>query len=141
MSELTIKILRLACTRPTDSLAEGTTDEVGWRLIAKNEAGDRSMTREEIPVPRLVGVGAGADVKLDRELPPLGPQWRTVVLEFWDKDSFSKDDLLGRIQIERKAGTAPEVAALETAVSLREGRFRLTGAGGDYMVWLSFTEA
>jgi hypothetical protein len=139
MSELTIKILRVACARPTDSLAEGGTDEVGWRLIAKNEAGDKALTKEEIPVARLVGLEQGSDVKLNRELPPLGPQWRSVVVEFWEKDSFSGDDLLGRIAIERTEG-APDVSAGETATDLGDGRFRLTGGGGDYMVWLGFSE-
>jgi hypothetical protein len=46
MSDLTITILRVGCTKPTDSLVEDGTDEVGWRLVAKNAAGDKSMTRE-----------------------------------------------------------------------------------------------
>ena len=140
MSELTIKILRVACTTPTDSLAEGSTDEVGWRLIAKNAAGDKTLTKEEIPVARLVGLKKGSDVKLNRELPPLGPQWESAVVEFWDKDSFSSDDLLGRIELERKPGSEPDVRAGDTATDLGDGRFRLTGGGGDYMVWLGFAE-
>ena len=139
MSELTITILRVACTRPTDTLVEGSTDETGWRLIARNEAG-KTMTKEAIPDGKLVGLRKGSDVKLNRELPPLGPQWRTATLEFWEKDSFSSDDLLGRIEIQRNEGGEPDLSAGDAATDLGDGRFRLTGGGGDYKVSLRLVE-
>jgi hypothetical protein len=140
MTELTITLLRVACAKVTDSLAEGGTDEFGWRLLAKNATGDKTFKREEIPMSKMESVKPGSEHKLDRALPTLGPQWRKATLEFWEKDTFSGDDLLGRIEIERKAEGPPTVRAAESTTDLSGGRFRLTGGGGDYRVWLTFLE-
>ena len=89
---------------------------------------------------KMEAVESGSEHRLNRELGRLGPGWRSVKLEFWDKDTFSADDLLGRIEIRRDGQGKFTVAAGESAEDLGGGRFRLTGEGGNYLVWLAFEE-
>ena len=54
-------------------------------------------------MPELESVEAGSEHTVNRELGRLGPDAVTAELEFWDSDTFSSDDLLGRILIRRSA--------------------------------------
>ena len=140
MSTMAITLRRVACTRVTDTFFEGSTDEFGWRIVASGASGYDPAIREEIPMRGMEAVKAGSDHKLDRDLARLGPKLRKVELEFWDQDKFSKDDLLGRVEIVRDGKGKFSVTAGESTADLGEGRFRLTGGGGDYMVWLVLDE-
>ena len=90
---------------------------------------------------RMEAVAPGSEHRLNCELVRLGPGWRTAKLEFWDKDTFSANDLLGRIEIRRDGQGRIAVTAGRAAQDLGSGRFRLTGEGGDYRVWLAFEES
>ena len=90
---------------------------------------------------KMEAVGPGSEHTLNRKLGRLGPAWRSAKLEFWDKDTFSADDLLGRIEVRRDGRGNFSVAAGESAEDLGGGRFRLTGSGGKYLVWLALDES
>jgi hypothetical protein len=140
MSELVITLVRVVCDEVTDDFLEGVTDEFGWRLTASGATGEGSLFREEIPMAGMENVAAGSEHELNRELWRLGPEWTSARLEFWDKDTFSRDDLLGRIEITRDGRGTVTVRAGESARVAEDGSFHLTGEGGDYKVWLSFQE-
>ena len=140
MGHMVITLLRVRCDETTDDFLEGLTDEFGWRLSAFDMAGDKAWSAEEIPMAGLETVEAGSEHTVNRELGRLGPDMHTAELEFWDKDTFSSDDLLGRILIRRgKDGLV--VNAGESATDMGGGCFRLTGEQGDYTVWLDIKEA
>src|SRR5437762_4275562 len=101
MSDILITLQRVFCDEVTDDFLEGLTDEVGFRLCGFDMAGDKSFSAEAIPMPGMEVVEAGATYELNRELGRLGPDNQTAELEFWEKDTFSADDLLGRIMIRR----------------------------------------
>lgn len=140
MSELVITLRRVVCEEVTDDFLEGLTDEFGWKLNARDASGERGLKLQELPMPEMASVAAGSDHTLDRELLRLGPEWREAQLEFWDKDTFSADDLLGRIEIRRDGEGGLQVVAGTTARDLGSGAFHLTGEQGDYTVWLEFEE-
>lgn len=140
MSELVITLLRVECDEVTDDFLEGLTDEVGWRLTASDRSGERSETRSEIPMPELASVEAGSRHVLNRELSRLGPEWTGARLEFWDKDTFSANDLLGCIEIQRDGRGGITLSTGADTEDLGGGAFRLTGEQGDYKVWLAFEE-
>jgi len=141
MSELVITLLRVVCDEVTDDFLEGLTDEFGWRITATGAPGETPLFREEIPMAGMESVAAGSKHELNRELWRLGPEWQEARLEFWDKDTFSRDDMLGRIEITRDGKGSFTVQAGESAEDVGEGAFRLTGEGGDYKVWISFRES
>ena len=140
MSELVVTLLKVRCDETTDDFLEGLTDEFGWRLRAFDESGDRFWSSEEIPMRGLEKVDAGSEHDVNRELGRIGPDMHTAELEFWDKDTFGADDLLGRILI-RRGREGVVVTAGQSAQDLGGGAFRLTGEQGDYTVWLQLTEA
>ena len=139
MPQLVITLLKVRCDEVTDDFMEGLTDEFGWRLSAFDTAGDKSWGAEEIPMAGMESVGPGSEHTINRELGRFGPEMQTAELEFWDKDTFSSDDLLGRILI-RRALEGLVVSAGESATDLGGGCFRLTGEQGDYRVWLEIKE-
>jgi hypothetical protein len=136
MGQMVITLLKVRCVDTTDDFLEGLTDEFGWRLSGFDTAGDKAWGAEEIPMAGMESVAAGSEHDLNRELGRLGPDTHSAELEFWDKDTFSADDLLGRILI-RRGQTGLEVTAGESATDLGGGCFRLTGEQGDYTVWLT----
>ena len=74
-----------------------------------------------------------------RALRMLHPGSQSAELEFWDKDSFSSDDLLGRVLI-RRSEDGFVVTAGQSASDLGGGCYRLTGEQGDYRIWLEIRE-
>ena len=140
MGQLVVTLLKVRCDETTDDFLEGLTDEFGWRLCAFDMAGDKAWSGEEVPMKGMESVDAGSEHTLNRELGRLGPEMQTAELEFWDKDTFGPDDLLGRILIRRGSDTI-EVTAGESATDLGDGCFRLLGEQGDYTVWLDIREA
>ena len=140
MTELVITLLRVECEEVTDDFLEGLTDEFGWKCVARDESGETVLERVELPMAELAEVAAGSEHHLNKELVRLGPQVREADLEFWDKDSFSPDDLLGRLEIRRNGSGELDVQPGESAYVLEDGSFHLTGEGGDYRVWLTFEE-
>jgi hypothetical protein len=140
MADLVIKLLKVRCDETTDDFLEGLTDEFGWRLTAFDMAGDKGWSGEEIPMTGMEAVDAGSEHTINRELGRLGPDVQTAELEFWDKDTFGPDDLLGRILI-RRGASGFEIKAGESATDLGGGCFQLLGEQGDYTVWLEFREA
>ena len=138
MSVLVINLIKVICDQVTDSYLEGVTDEFGWRITATGARGEAPLFCEEIPMHGMENVAAGSAHQLDRELWRLGPGWRDARLEFWDKDNFSIDDLLGRIEIHRDGQGVITIQAGESAEDLGGGEYHLTGEGGDYRVLLSF---
>ena len=139
MGELVVTLLKVRCDETTDDFLEGLTDEFGWRLSAFDNAGDKAWSGEEIPMRGMESVEAGSEHTLNRELGRLGPDTGTAELEFWDKDTFGSDDLLGRILI-RRGNDGFDVRAGQSATDLGGGCFRLLGEQGDYTVWLEFRE-
>jgi hypothetical protein len=140
MSELVIKLLRVACDEVTDDFLEGLTDEFGWKCIARDASGNTVLQREELPMAELAEVAAGSRHDINRELIRLGPQVREAHLEFWDKDMFSPNDLLGRLEIRRNGSGELAVTPVASARTMDDGSFHLTGEGGDYRVWIHFEE-
>jgi hypothetical protein len=140
MSELVITLVRVACEEVTDDFLEGITDEVGWKLRAHDASGKQVLALKQLPMPELACVAAGSTHELNREILRLGPECREAELEFWDHDTFTPNDLLGRIEISRDGEGALSVRAGKTARDLGEGAFHLTGEHGDYRVWLRFEE-
>jgi hypothetical protein len=140
MSELVITLLRVACEEVTDDFLEGITDEVGWKLKAKDASGKQKLKLKELPMPELASVASGSEHTVNREIVRLGPEWREADLEFWDHDTFTPNDLLGRIEIRRDGEGALSVRPGKTARDLGDGQFHLTGEHGDYRVWLRFEE-
>jgi hypothetical protein len=140
MGQVVITLVKVRCDETTDDFLEGLTDEFGWRLCAFDTAGDKAWSGEEVPMAGMENVDAGSEHTLNRELGRLGPEMHTAELEFWDKDTFGPDDLLGRILI-RRGKNGLEVTAGESATDLGEGCFRLMGEQGDYTVWLDIKEA
>jgi hypothetical protein len=140
MGQIVITLLKVRCAETTDDFLEGVTDEFGWRLRGFDSAGDKAWAAEEIPMAGMESVEAGSEHELNRELGRLGPETHSAELEFWDKDTFSADDLLGRILI-RRAASGLEVTAGDSATDLGGGAFRLTGEQGDYTVWLEVRDA
>ena len=139
MGQMVITLLRVRCDETTDDFLEGLTDEFGWRLCAFDMAGDKAWAAEEIPMAGMESVEAGSEHTVNRELGRLSPDTQTAELEFWDKDTFSSDDLLGRILIRRSEGGLV-VTAGESATDLGGGAFRLSGEQGNYTVWLDIKE-
>ena len=88
----------------------------------------------------MASVAAGSEHHVNRELVRLGPDVREAELEFWDKDLFSPNDLLGRIQIRWNGAGQVDVVPGASARQMDDGSFHLTGEGGDYRIWLSFDE-
>jgi hypothetical protein len=140
MTELVITLLRVSCEEVTDDFLEGLTDEFGWRCTARDASGNTVLQREELPMAELAEVAAGSKHDVNRELLRLGPQIREAHLEFWDKDLFSPNDLLGRLEIRRDGAGELAVTPVQSARSLGDGGYRLTGEGGDYTVWIRFEE-
>jgi hypothetical protein len=140
LSELAITLRRLRCTEVTDDFLEGLTDEIGWKLVARDAGGERVLRLGELPMPELEVVAAGGEYHVNRELARLGPEWVDAELEFWDKDSFSRDDLLGHVDIHRDGQGSFTVTAGITARDLGHWSYHLTGEHGDYTIWLAFEE-
>lgn len=140
MNDLVITLQKVYCDEVTDDFLEGLTDEFGFRLCGYDRAGDKSWSAEEIPMAGMEAVEAGSTHELNRELGRLGPEHRTAELEFWEKDTFTSDDLLGRILI-RREGPRPTITATEGATDLGGGCYRLRCAQGEYRVWLDIEEA
>jgi hypothetical protein len=141
MADVVITLVKVRCDETTDDFLEGLTDEFGWRLSAFDTAGDKAWSGEEVPMPGMESVDAGSEHTLNRELGRLGPEMQTAELEFWDKDTFGPDDLLGRILIRRGKEGGVVVTAGESATDLGGGAFRLLGEQGDYTVWVDIREA
>lgn len=139
MSEIVITLQRVFCDEVTDDFLEGLTDEFGFRLCGFDPAGDKIWSAEEIPMAGMEVVEAGSTTELNRELGRLGPESLTAELEFWEKDTFSSDDLLGRIFI-RRGPDGIEVKAGESATDLGGGCFLLQCGQGEYKVWLDIKE-
>ena len=140
MSQLVITLLHLSCTEVTDDFMEGLTDEIGWKLVATDDSGNRVLRLGELPMRELETVKAGHDYPVNREIARLQSEWTHAELEFWDKDTFNRDDLLGHIDITRDGKGALQVMAGITARDLGDGAFHLHGEHGDYRVWLRFEE-
>jgi hypothetical protein len=140
VSELAITLQRVVCEEVTDDFLEGLSDEIGWKLVARDSTGERVQRLGELPMPELELVTAGREYQVNRELARLGPEWVEAELEFWDKDTFSRDDLLGHVDIHRDGKGSFTVTPGITAHDLGHGAYRLTGEHGDYTVWLSFEE-
>jgi hypothetical protein len=85
-------------------------------------------------------VAAGSTHTLDRELASVPAASAQAWLEFWDKDTFSEDDLLGRIEIRHDGTDTFLVSPSLYTVVLDDGSFNMTGHMGDYTVWLEFRE-
>ena len=139
MSELVITLLRVRCDEVTDDFLEGLTDEFGWRLTVYDMDG-KPRTTEEIPMTGMESVAAGTEHTLNRELGTVPSTSHEAWLEFWDQDTFSEDDLLGRIEIRRDADGRLIVSPSLHANLLDDGSFNLTGHMGDYTLWLQFDE-
>jgi hypothetical protein len=112
MSELVITLQRVRCDEVTDDFLEGLTDEFGWRLTVYDMGGKPVITDAS----------------------------HEAWLEFWDQDTFSEDDLLGRIEIRRDGDGRLLVTPSLHATLLDDGSFNLTGHMGDYTIWLQFDE-
>ena len=140
MSELVITLLKVSCKEVTDDFLEGITDEVGFKILASDAAGERILRLGELPMKELESVAAGHSYEVNRVLARLGPEWTLAELEFWDKDTFSRDDLLGHVDIRRDGKGGVTVTAGVTARDMGGGAFHLTGENGDYTIWLSFEE-
>lgn len=137
MRDLVITLVRVRCDEATDDFLEGLTDEFGWRICGFDAAGDQSAWLEEIPMEGMESVEAGSEHTLNRELARLGPESLMAQLEFWDKDTFGSDDLLGLIEVRRDGEDGLTVTAGTSTEALGDGAFRLTGEAGDYTVWLT----
>lgn len=98
MSHLVITLLRIRCDEVTDDFLEGLEDEFDWRLTVF-EVNGGTTRREEIPMPSMEKIEAGSEHTINRELARLGPECQEAWLEFWDRDTFSSDDLLGRLEV------------------------------------------
>jgi hypothetical protein len=140
MSDIVITLLKVRCDEITDDFLEGLTDEFGWRVSGFDTAGDEVVRVEEIPMKGLERVAAGSDHAVDRELARVGPEAWMAQVEFWDEDTFGTDDLLGWVEIRRGEGPGLTVSPGDTTADLGGGKFRLTGEGGDYTVWLRIEE-
>ena len=139
MSEMVITLVRVRCDEVTDDFLEGLTDEFGWRLTVYDAAG-KPRTTEEIPMAGMESVAAGSEHTLDRELGTVPEACHEAWLEFWDQDTFSEDDLIGRIEIRRDTDGRLTVSPSLYSVLLEDGSFNMTGHLGDYTVWLRFDE-
>ena len=137
MSELVITLIKVRCDEVTDDFLEGLTDEFGWRLTVYE--GEDERVTEEIPMAGMEEVPAGSEHTLNRLLGTVPPSSQEAWLEFWEKDRFSDDDLLGRIEFHRE-GDRIIVSPSTYATLLDDGSFNLTGHMGDYTVWLHFEE-
>jgi hypothetical protein len=140
MNDIVITLQRVFCDEVTDDFLEGLTDEFGFRLCGFDAAGDRVFLVEQIPMPGMEVVEAGSTHELNRELGRLGPENHSAELEFWEKDTFSADDLLGRILV-RRGGAGLQVQAGESATDLGGGCYLLKCGQGEYKVWLDIREA
>ena len=139
MSEIVVTLQKVYCDEVTDDFIEGLTDEVGFRLCAFDASGDKCWSAEEIPTAGLGVVEAGTEYMIGRELGRLPAETQTGELEFWEKDTFSSDDLLGRIFI-RRGMQGLEITAGEGATDLGSGCWRLRCGQGDYKVWIDVAE-
>lgn len=140
MGDMVITLLKVRCEETTDDFLEGLTDEFGWRLQTFDRFGDKAWSAEEIPMAGLEAVEPGSEHAVNRELGRFGPDTQSVELEFWDRDTFSSDDLLGRVLV-RRGANGLMVSAGQSATDMGGGCFRLTGEQGDYRVWLDIREA
>ena len=109
MSEMMITLVRVRCDKVTDDFLEGLSDEFGWRLTVYDLNGKSTMTKE-VPMVGLEAVKAGAEYMLDRDLGRIGPEGYEAWLEFWERDTFGEDDLLGRHEIRRDGTSALTVS-------------------------------
>jgi hypothetical protein len=140
MSDLVITLQKVYCDEVTDDFLEGLTDEFGFRLCGFDHAGDKVWSAEELPMAGMESVEAGSTHELNRELGRLGPDSHTAELDFWEKDTFSSDDLLGRILI-RRGDRGLAITAGEGATDLGDGCYLLKCGQGEYKVWLEIKEA
>ena len=139
MSDVVITLLRVRCDEVTDDFLEGLTDEFGWRVCGFDATGDETVRLEQIPMTGMESIDPGSDRTLNRELARIGPEAWMAQVEFWDQDTFGSDDLLGWVEIRRGDGGLAVSAGTSTE-DLGNGAFRLTGADGDYTVWLKIEE-
>src|SRR5688572_13724220 len=130
MSQLVITLLRVHCDEVTDDFLEGMTDEVGWKLKAKDATGTQVLKVKQLPMEELSGVARGSDHAVNRELVRLSNEWREAELEFWDHDIFTPNDLLGRLHIVRDGSGQFSVTAGKTAEDVGGGEYHLTGQDG-----------
>ena len=137
MSEMMITLVRVRCDEVTDDFLEGLNDEFGWRLTVYDLNGKSTMT-EEVPMVGMEAGKAGTEYMLDRELGRIGPEGYEAWLEFWEQDTFSEDDLLGRLEIRRDGTGGLTVSPSLSTTEHGDGCYRLTGHHGDYTVWLKF---
>jgi hypothetical protein len=140
MTQLVITLLRVHCDEVTDDFLEGMTDEVGWKLKAKDGDGKQVLKVKELPMAELSSVARGSDHEVNRELVRLSHEWREAELEFWDHDIFTPNDLLGRLHITRDGAGQFTVKAGKTAEDLGDGQYHMTGQDGDYRFWVKFEE-
>ena len=140
MSEIVLTLHKIYCDEVTDDFLKGLTDEFGFRLCAFDMAGDKFWSAEELPMAGMESVEAGSTHTLNRELGRLTADTQTAELEFWEKDTFSADDLLGRILI-RRGESGLVISAGESATDLGGGCWRLRCGQGDYKVWVEIKEA
>ena len=140
MSDIVITLQRVYCDEVTDDFLEGLTDEFGFRLRGFDMAGDKVFEAGELPMAGMEVVEATKTYELNRELGRVGPDTQTAELEFWEKDTFSSDDLLGRIFIRREA-PGITVKAGENATDLGGGCWLLRCGQGEYKAWLDIREA
>jgi hypothetical protein len=139
MSEMVITLVKVRCDEVTDDFLEGLTDEFGWRLTVYDAVG-KPQTTEEIPMAGMEAVAAGSEHTLNRELGTVPVSCHEAWLEFWDQDTFSEDDLLGRIEIYRDGDGKLLVSPGLYTVLHDDGSFNMTGHMGDYTLWLQFDE-
>ena len=140
MSQLVITLLRVHCDEVTDDFLEGMSDEVGWKLKAKDAAGKQLLNVKQMPMAELASMVRGTDYTVNREIVRLSNEWREAELEFWDHDIFTPNDLLGRLHIKRDGGGTFTVTAGKTAEDLGGGQYHMTGEDSDYRFWLQFEE-
>jgi len=79
---------------------------------------------------------AGSEHTINRELARLGPECQEARLEFWDRDTFSSDDLPGRLEILRDGTGRLTLTAGLDAEGLGGGAYRLFGEQGRHVVRL-----
>ena len=139
MSEMVITLVKVRCDEVTDDFLEGLADEFGWRITIHGTDGETVVT-EEIPMEGMEQVAAGSMHTLEREIGSVPAACAEAWLEFWDKDTFSEDDLLGRIEIKHDGTDTFLVSPSLYTVVLDDGSFNMTGHMGDYTIWLEFDE-
>ena len=140
MSDIVITLQKVFCDEVTDDFLEGLTDEFGFHLRGFDMAGDKTFEAVELPMAGMEVVEPNKTYQLNRELGRLGSECLTVELEFWEKDTFSSDDLLGRIHIKRLP-SGLKLEAGDNATDLGDGCWLLRCGQGEYKAWLDVREA